>query len=324
MLLVSVLISGCENDTGNGAGDKPRFRIATLSWVGYSPIDLALEKGFFEEEGIHVELRRIDDTAARRAALSKGSVDASVDIVDSFANAVSGGVPASAVLKLDDSSGGDGIIVRKEIQSITDLKGKKVAYPPGQPSHFFLLSVLESAGMTIDDIVSEPMEADQAGAAFVSGGIDAAVTWEPWLTKASTTPHGKILTTSRETPGLIADIFTVRNDYLKEHPEVVKKFLKAWFRAIDYWKEFPEESNEIMAKALGIRDREEFEKMLKGVKYSDLEENQRFFKADSSGASPFTDLMNKANDVWSRAGVIRKPVDPGVVDGSNLVLGMNP
>jgi NitT/TauT family transport system substrate-binding protein len=252
-----------------------------------------------------------------------GQVQGSIDIVDSFTNAAAAGLPAKVVLKLDDSMGGDGIVVKKEISSIADLKGRTVAYPEGQPSHFFLLALLKEAGMGIDDIESRPMEADQAGAAFVSGGVDAAVTWEPWLTKASALPHGKILTTSREKPGLIADVFTVRRDYLAENPDVVEAFIRGWFRAVEYWKENPDDANRIMANAMGL-SREEFEQMIVGVRYSDLEANRDFFQTDADGSSEFRRMIERASEIWQEEGIIERPADPAGVDGAAIVLGMEP
>ncbi|HWW63003.1 MAG TPA: ABC transporter substrate-binding protein, partial [Thermoanaerobaculia bacterium] len=237
--------------TTSGGGAPKNFRIATLTWVGYAPIYLAKEKGFFE--GISVEPVLIEDTSSRRAALTSGDVVASTDIVDSFTNALAAGVPAKAVLKLDDSMGGDGIVVKKQIASVKDLRGKTIAYPDGQPSHFFLLKLLGDAGLKRQDIKASPMEsADQAGAAFVSGSVDAAVTWEPFLSQAAALPNGKILTTSREEPGLIVDIFIVRNDYLQKNPDVVKAFIQGWFKAIDYWKTNPQDANRIMAGAMKL------------------------------------------------------------------------
>jgi len=230
-------------------------------------------------------------------------------------------VPAKVVLKLDDSMGGDGIIVRKEIESIEDLRGKKVAYPPGQPSHFFLLSVLDDAGMSMSEIDSQPMEADQAGAAFVSKSVDAAVTWEPWLTKAAGLPHGRILTTSREKPGLIVDVFTVRSDYLEAHPDVVRGFIEGWLDAVAYWREDPQDAGAVMAHALGL-ETEVFEQMVRGVRYSDLELNREFFTRSTEGESPFLRLMARANQIWQREGVIERPVEPAAVDGSQVVLGL--
>ena len=233
-LLLALGSAGCWGNGPAGKGGPKTFQVATLTWVGYGPLYLAQEKGFFQ--GIDVKLHKIEDTAARRAALSTGDVQGSVDIVDSFANAFAAGIPAQVVLKLDDSLGGDGLVVKKEIRTVQDLKGKTIAYPPGQPSHFFLLALLHGAGLSIKDVESRPMEPDQAGAAFVSGNVDAAVTWEPWLTKASQLPHARILTTSRDTPGLIADVFTVRQDFLERNPETVAAFIRGWLAAVDYWR----------------------------------------------------------------------------------------
>lgn len=314
----------CSRAGGDGTEpdqQRPVFRVATLVWVGYAPIHLAEEKGFFNRHGVEVRLQRIDDTSARRAALSSGSVDASVDIVDSFANGAAQGIPAKVVLQLDDSMGGDGIVVRNGIDSIAELEGKTVAFPPGQPSHFFLLSLLDDADLTTADLDVRPMEADQAGAAFVSKRVDAAVTWEPWLTRAADLPHGRVLVTSREKPGLIVDVFTVRSDYLERHPEVVRSFMKGWFDAVDFWRENPEEANSIMAEALDLEP-ELFERMIAGVRYSDLARNREFFERDGEGRSEFRELLSRAGEIWRREGVIDHSPDSAAVDGSDLVLNL--
>lgn len=322
---LSLLCLGCGGggpSAEDGASPQGKtFRVATFTWVGYAPLYLAQEKGFFE--GISVELEKIEETPSRRAALASGNVQGSVDILDSFVNGAVAGLPASVVLKLDDSMGGDGIIVRKGINSIQDLRGKTVAYPQGLPSHFFLLALLDRAGMRITDIESRPMEADQAGAAFVSGSVDAAVTWEPWLTKAAAMPDGKVLVTSRDTPGLIADIFTVRNDFLRDNPDVVRAFLQGWFRALELWKSNPAEAGPIMARSMGLSE-EEFKQMVGGIRYSDLQDNQAFFTAAAGGASPFATIVERANQIWGREGLIKTPVDPKKIDGSSIVLSLTP
>jgi NitT/TauT family transport system substrate-binding protein len=322
-LCLALVASACGGgrQAAGGPGKVQSFRVATLTWVGYAPIYLAKEKGFFE--GLDVQLEKMEDTPARRAAMASGNVDGSVDIIDSFTNGAAAGLPAVVVLKLDDSMGGDGIVVRKGLGSIKDLRGKTVAYPPGLPSHFFLLALLDDAGMKISDVESRPMEADQAGAAFVSGSVDAAVTWEPWLTRAAALPDGKILITSRDTPGLIVDVFTVRNDYLHDHPEATRAFLRGWFRSLDYWKTNRQEADAIMARSMGL-GAPEFERMVTGVRYSDLANNHAFFSAAPGKASPFSAIVTRANKIWSREGLIKTPVDPKVIDGSAIVLSMTP
>jgi NitT/TauT family transport system substrate-binding protein len=313
--LVLVLSLGCGGCGGGGSGKKP-FKVATFTFVGYAPLHLAKEKGFFE--GIDVDLRMIEDTAARRAALSTGEVHASVDILDSFVIARASGVQASVVFKIDSSTGADGLVVRKEINSIKGLKGRTVAFPKDQPSHFMLLELLAKEGMTMDDIKAKPTsEADQAGSAFVSGSVDAAVTWEPWLTKAAKTKHGKVLATSKDTPGLIVDVFTVRNDFLENDPATVKAFVKGWFKAIELWKSDPKEANRIMAASMKL-PQAEFEEMVKGIEYGDEKANREFFKGEAE--SPFRKLAQKASAVWLREGLIKKPIAPKSIDASSLML----
>jgi len=313
-------VASTSGHAAGGAGAAKTFRIATLTWVGYAPIYLAKEKGFFE--GITVDPVLIEDTSSRSAALTSGDVVASTDIVDSFTNALAAGLPAKVVLKLDDSMGGDGIVVKKQIASIKDLRGKTVAYPDGQPSHFFLLKLLNDAGLKRQDIKASPMEsADQAGAAFVSGSVDAAVTWEPFLSKAAALPDGKILTTSRQEPGLIVDIFTVRSDYLQKNPDVVKAFIQGCFKAIDYWKKNPADANKIMASAMKL-SKAEFETMIKGIQYSDLDNNHDFFRG-GPGGSKFIKLAGLANTIWAREGVIKNPADPAGADGSAIVMSLH-
>jgi NitT/TauT family transport system substrate-binding protein len=311
------LLSGCN---GGAKGDHKTFKVATFTWAGYAPINLAKEKGFFE--GIDVELRTIEDTPARRSALSAGQVDASVDILDSFVCARAAGMPASVVLKLDDSSGGDGIVALKGIKSVKDLKGHSVAFPKDQPSHFFLLTLLDREGMSIKDIDAKPTnEADAAATAFISKRVDAAVTWEPWLSKAAQEERAHVLITSKATPGLIVDVFTVQDDFLREHPDTVKAFLRGWFKAVQFWKDNPKEANEILGRVMAIKA-SEFEALVAGIKYGDLESNRKFFQAPAGGESEFDKLVTQASKVWVREGVSNKPVDPKSIDGSAAVLSL--
>lgn len=313
LLLLSLLFALACN------GPRTDISIATYTWVGYAPLYLAQEKGFYDAEGIKVSLKKIDDTAARRAALQSGDVQASVNTVDAFSNVVAGGIKASVVLKMDDSLGGDGIVTNKDIASVTDLKDKDVAFPVGQPSHFFFYHLLKENGMTMDDIKTVPMEADQAGIAFMSKSVPAAVTWEPWLTNAKKS-HGQVLASTRDVQ-VIVDVLTVRNDFLESHPDVIEAVAKAWMQAVEYWKQNPEEANKIMADAMGIPP-EEFGLMLKGCSYADLAENQRYFRDNGSGKSDFHALMGSANDTWKSLGLIQKATDPKDADGSKIVMSL--
>ena len=72
-----------------------------------------------------------------------------------------------------------------------------------------LQKALEKAGLTEKDIQLVNMNPDDAGAAFAAGKIDVAVTWEPWITKASGDKKGHVIFSSKETPNLILDVLAI-------------------------------------------------------------------------------------------------------------------
>src|SRR5207237_1277180 len=91
----------------------------------------------------------------------------------------------------------------------------------------------EDVNVKLSSIEAKPVnEAEIAANTFTSGDVDAAVTWEPYLSKAARKAGSHILVTSKDTPGLIVDVFTVRDDYLRKHPDAVKGFIRGWYRAV--------------------------------------------------------------------------------------------
>lgn len=295
-----------------------KAKVAILTWVGYGPFFVAKEKDLFKKHGLDLDVVKIEELGARHSAFMSGEVQFSISTFDLFANESAQGLPAVCFVKLDDSYGADGIVAKKGINSIKDLKGKAVAFEKANPSHFFLIYLLEKEGLSIKDIKPKYMTAGDAGAAFVAGNVDAAVTWEPWLTKASETPYGHILVTSKDSPGLILDVLLANRDFAANHPDAVKGLLKAWFEALDYCKNNPDDANAIMAKGLGL-SKEEFADTVKGVRFADYEENRRYFGLNNSGQAPYIDVFQKAQNIWLREGLIKDTVQPDkAVDTSFL------
>ncbi|MGE7272434.1 ABC transporter substrate-binding protein [Brevibacillus panacihumi] len=261
---------------------KTPLKVTLPTWTGYGPLFLAKEKGFFEKHGLNVELSTIEGLAERKAALAGGQVDGMATALDVQVTLAASGVPMQVVWLLDDSYGGDGIIAKNEIKTPADLKGKKVAFEQGSTSHLLLLTALKQANLTDKDVEMVQMSAGDAGAAFVAGQVDAAVTWEPWLSKASQADGG-VLVTTKELSGIIVDTVGFRKDVIEKRPDDVKAFVAAMAEAMDYWKENADESNEIMAKGLKI-DLAEFTGTVPGLKFLHKEENKELFgTADKQG-----------------------------------------
>jgi NitT/TauT family transport system substrate-binding protein len=289
-----------------------KFTLGINTWVGYGPFWLAQDKGFFKDEGLDVDITVIEDSAQRKAAVLNGRIDGLGDTTDLLVLSRAENIPSIAVMQIDQSNGADGILSTDNIHSIADLKGQKVAVQKNFVSESFLYYLLQKNGLTPKDVKIVDMEAGTAGAAFVSGSVDIAVTFEPWMSKAKDRRGGKILISSKEADGVISDILTIREDYLKEHPEAVKKFMRSWFKALDYWKSNPEEANNIMAKHYNLSG-EKFKILAEGVIWPSLEENIQYF-GKSQGSGKIYDIANTFSEVFITTGQIKsKPaMDSGI------------
>ena len=191
------------------------LKVAHSTWVGYGPFYIAQEQGFFEDEGLEVELILMEDVKTRMPALAAGRVDAAATTVDTVLNFYSARRPFRYLFAVDDSSGGDGIVADNSIRTVAGLKGRRIAFTEGSVSQFYLSVLLKEAGLSLSDIEMVNMTAGDAGAAFVAGRVDAAVTWEPWLTRGNRAEHGHVLVDSSTSPGLITDIIVTTEKRLE-------------------------------------------------------------------------------------------------------------
>lgn len=288
--------------------DKTSLNIGLNIWPGYGAFFIAERKGMFDQEGVSVRLHIIQGDPEREASLVSGKLDAIGMTVDNLVVLRNGGIDVRAVYKYDSSAGADGIVARKELRSLADLKGKKVGWAPGSTSHFFLAVALKRVGLRTTDLDNIALSADDAGAAFAAGHLDAAATWEPWLSKAQEGGKGKVLLTTRELP-IIEDVLFFRGDVLAARRDEVKRLVRACFRAVEYWKAHPDEAVEIISKKLGIPPAD-VQAMLGGIKVLDQADNNQFF-GDGTATSPAGKAYSLAMRTWIEEGVIAKAQDAG-------------
>lgn len=316
VLMAALLVAGMVGGLAL-AKSAPTVKIAVPTWTGYGPLFLAKDKGFFDKYGVSVDLTIIEGLGERKQALATNRLQAMATALDVQVTLAAADVPIKVVWALDDSFGGDGILAKTAIKSVKDLQGKRVAFHVGSTSHLFLLTVLAANGMSQKDIVAVNMTAGEAGAAFVAGRVDAAVTWEPWLTKGEQSGQGKVLLSTKDFPGIIADSVSFRADYVRQYPEAVKGFVAAMKDAMDYWKQHEDEGNAVMAKGLGI-SKAEFVETMGGLKFHDFASNLRFFGTPGK-PGPIYGVMGDAADFYMEQKIIdRKPVVADMIDSSFL------
>jgi NitT/TauT family transport system substrate-binding protein len=305
-----------------GSATAETVRIAHSTWVGYGPLYVARDKGFFKNHGIDVELIVMEDPKDRFPAMLADKIDMIASTVDTGILYLKKPDQFKYVVAIDDSDGGDGIVALKDVSSIGDLKGKSVAVSEGSVSEFYLNVLLEKAGLKESDLKMVNMAAPEAGAAFVAKKVDAAVTWEPWLSRGKQTDFGHLLVDSSTTPGLITDVVTAKTDYVDKHPKETKAVVDAWNEAVAYVRAHPDESNEIMAKGVGgwLKDPKVFGETLSGIKFYGAEDNKTFFGTKEK-PGPLKNTVQEAIDVWSSHGKLQVKVTPDDIIDYKFVNG---
>lgn len=292
-----------------GSAQAAALRLGHSHWVGYGPFFVAEEKGYFDEEGVDVELVTLDNPKVRFAALTAGKIDALATTIDTMPLYLKPDFRMQYLFCLDDSTGGDGIVANKDIKTVEDLKGKKVAFNEGTTSDFYVNYVLRQAGLGIDDVNGVNMTQSDAGSAFMTKRVDAAVTWEPWLTRAKQSEHGHVLVDSSSSPGLITDCVMATTETAGERMAEFQAMYRAWNRAIEFVRAHPKDANVIMAEGVGgwLEDPEVFAETLEGVTFYDKARNDDFFGTPDNPGDIY-DTLGAALDIWSDLGRLQVSV----------------
>lgn len=292
-----------RTSTTSAVSDQP-LKLSFHSWIGNGIYFVAQEKGFFTKEGLTVELQQVDDAAVSKQLLSSGQVDGIMgwtpETIQVLANA---DVDVKVVLASDVSDGADGVIGDASIQTIEDLKGKSVAYEPSSPSHFFLSYLLDQAGMTTDDVESVNQTAADAGASFVAGKVDAAVTWEPWLSQASERDGGHTIVSSKNLPILPA-LPAFRSEVVAERRADVQAYMRGLFATMQYIDENPDEAYAIIAKGFNLT-LEDVQSQIPTFDWLDYDQNLDYF-AEASDDSSVYNVLGQAGALWLKQGLIEK------------------
>jgi NitT/TauT family transport system substrate-binding protein len=238
-----------------GAAEPAKLDIAASNgWWGQVPIMLAIDKGFFREQGIETELKSIPASGDRIAALTAGSVAFSnLGRIAAIVEMARGNQAFSFFANVDDSPGNEGCWARPGFDSFKALKGKKVA--ANTSAQITMNGLLENAGMTEKDVQFVNLPGGEMAAALAKGDVDAACVWEPLFTNVrNAAPGGTLLGLDSDTPnfkkfGTMAspDIMIISRKLVKEQPDLAKKLTMAIFKGVEYTNAHPEETAGIVA-----------------------------------------------------------------------------
>lgn len=264
--------AGTEGGGGGGESERPTsVSLGTGYWIGYGPWHIAESEGYFAENSIEVEQTVVGATD-RIASFASGDVVAANFGIQSAYVLAEQGIEFKIVLLQDYSLEADGVLAGPGIETPADLAGRRVAYEAASTSEIMAAATLEEGGLTLEDVEAVPMGAGDGAAAVIAGQVDAAVTYEPYITPAlEENPDLAIIFTAADEPGMVSDVLLVRDDFIESNPAAVEALVTSWGQAIDFYGSDTETAQGIIAEGVG-EEPESLATGFAGVRFFALDE----------------------------------------------------
>ena len=298
-------------------------------WAGWAPIIHANEgfqpkKVWKTSDGkeFRVQLVLADNPVDMRDKYAAGDFHIGWATVDMLPLFMEGFVDASGkprdsrimpriFQQVDWSNGGDGIVVRENIRTVRDLRGKTIVLAQNSPSQYFALSMLVAGGVQPGEVTFKyTNDAFEAAAAFnAQKDIAACVSWAPDIYKLSEQPGNRMLVDTQTANKLIADVWFARADFALEHPDLVEGIVRGIFDSIESLKAQEEKQKvaEWMSAGYAI-PASDCLGMLGDAHWTNFAENSQFF-LNQNNPSRFESVWQQAYYIYrSIRSVTHQPV----------------
>ena len=253
---------------------RAEVKVGLSDWPGWVAWYVAEQKGFFKKHGADVKLVWFANYTDSISALSAGQLDANAQTWSDTMGPLAKGLPLKVVLVNDNSAGNDALMVGPKIKGFADLKGKSIALEEFSVSHFVLVNALAKNGMKTSDVKIVNLSAGDAAAAFISGRVEAAVVWNPWIHQIESAGKGRAIFTSKDLPGLIPDLLVAQDKAIKTKRKDLVGMIKAWFDTVAFIQSKPDEAAAIMSKVVDMKP-QEYKVFLPGTRFFDAKLNQQ-------------------------------------------------
>jgi NitT/TauT family transport system substrate-binding protein len=251
---------------------RAQLKVGVSDWPGWVAWYVAESEGYFKKYGADVKLIWFANYSDSISALSTGQLDANSQTWSDTLGPLAKGLPLKVVLVNDNSAGNDAVMVGPGIRSFAELKGHTIALEQFSVSHFVLYTALARNGLTPRDVTVVNLSAGDAAAAFMSGRVDAAVVWNPWVSQIEKSGRGRPLFTSKQMPGLIPDLLVAQAEAIRSKRSDLVGMIKAWFDTLTFIHTHPDQAVRIMAKVVGL-DAEQYRVFLPGTRFFDAAAN---------------------------------------------------
>ena len=219
-------------------------------------IYVAMDRGLFEKNGLSVAIRDDYPTGVGPVQdMADGKLDLSVSAEYPVIVRILSGKNISIIATVDKYQN-EALISRKDlgVRNISGLKGRKIGLPRGTILEFFLGRLLEREGMSIGDVVLVDLNASEAAEALVNGKVDAVMYFQPHTSVILGRVGENAISWPGQSDQLLYGVLTARNDWIRENPATIERFLLSLEEARLYSLNHPEEVRSIVKKHLNVTD----------------------------------------------------------------------
>lgn len=245
---------------GEKASDYSSIVYGGSAWYGHAPVWAGIEKGFFDEAGLRVEVKTFTSSSDRLLAVASDSAQfAGLGEVAMLSFMSQGNRDFYWVGNQDIAPGFEGIVAQKGVKTLRELKGKKLAVQFASSVDITVFDLLKAAGLDpLRDVERINMRATEMLPAFANGLVDAAAVWEPHFSELKKVEGAHVLGLDTDTRiykqfGTMTgpDVLVVSRRFADQAPERFKTFLRAYFKSLDWVAANPGEAGEIATKYTG-------------------------------------------------------------------------
>lgn len=286
--------------------EPPPLRVAASLWPGYDLLFLARDKQWLDRS----KVRLVETPSASESmhALATGLVDGAALTLDEVLRMRDHGVPLTVVLVFDTSFGADVLLARPGIMRLADLRGRRIGVENTALGALMLASVLETAGLTPEEVVKVQVSIDRHKQVWQRREVDALITYEP-TARAIADQGGVRLFDSRQIPDRIVDVLAIRTDVLSQRREAVRHLVAGYFRALGHLRQNPNDAAYRLAVRMKLPPAQVLA-VYRTLRQPDAIENRRLL----GGTSP--DLVDTA------ARLVRVMLDNGLLRNKGDLQGL--
>jgi NitT/TauT family transport system substrate-binding protein len=222
---------------------KQPLVVEFTQWWGDYTLIVAQQKGFFEKNGVSVKPVYYDQYSRALPDLAAGQIDAGLFAIGDAINVSR--YTNVKVVAVYDNGGLNTIVSIPGLTKVADLAGKRVGVPVGSTYELLIDEILKTANLETSDIklVNTNPEAVPTN---LGKTIDAGFVYEPYTSKAVALGNN-LLVKSDQFQGLFPDVIVFREAVVKEREADLRAFIKAWFEAVEYRQNNPEETRQLIA-----------------------------------------------------------------------------